>query len=64
MKQNGKTNKEYLEEFQDAVDDDLNMPRALQVVWNLMRDGKADYKEEKFTNHFWRQSNNTKKELC
>ena len=40
-KQDGKENKVYLEEFQKAIDDDLNMPKALQVLWKLVRDEKA-----------------------
>jgi cysteinyl-tRNA synthetase len=34
-------NKKYLEEFQEAMDDDLNTPKALQVIWKLVRDEKA-----------------------
>ena len=36
-----KINKEYLESFQNCIDDDLNMPQALQVLWNLIKDEKA-----------------------
>lgn len=36
-----KTNKKYLSTFEKAINDDLNMPRALQVLWNLSRDEKA-----------------------
>ena len=36
-----KTNKKYLKEFENAIDDDLNMPQALQVLWKLVRDEKA-----------------------
>ncbi|PZR98525.1 MAG: cysteine--tRNA ligase [Candidatus Chloroheliales bacterium] len=35
----------YRQQFQDAIDDDLNMPRAVGVVWNMVNDslkrGKA-----------------------
>jgi len=41
IKQDGKENKVYLSEFQKAIDDDLNMPKALQVLWKLVRDEKA-----------------------
>jgi cysteinyl-tRNA synthetase len=41
IKEDGKINKEYLEEFEKAMDDDLNTPKALQVLWKLARDGKA-----------------------
>jgi len=34
-------NKDYLKDFEDAMDDDLNTPRALQVLWKLLRDKKA-----------------------
>ncbi|MEK6819730.1 MAG: cysteine--tRNA ligase [Nanoarchaeota archaeon] len=40
----GKTNKKYLVEFEKAIDDDLNLPNALQVLWNLLRDEKAEGK--------------------
>ena len=36
-----KINKKYLKEFEDAIEDDLNMPKALQVLWKLVRDEKA-----------------------
>ncbi|MBS3075893.1 cysteine--tRNA ligase [Candidatus Pacearchaeota archaeon] len=36
-----KENKEYLKEFKNAMDDDLNTPKALQVLWKLVRDEKA-----------------------
>jgi cysteinyl-tRNA synthetase len=39
-----KINKKALVEFRKSMDDDLNTPRALQVLWNLLRDGKADGK--------------------
>ncbi|MDD5192611.1 MAG: cysteine--tRNA ligase [Candidatus Nanoarchaeia archaeon] len=39
-----KVNKEYLEEFEKAMNDDLNTPEALQVLWKLLRDEKADGK--------------------
>jgi len=41
---NGKINKRYLKEFENAMNDDLNTPRALQVLWKLIRDEKADGK--------------------
>jgi cysteinyl-tRNA synthetase len=30
-----------LKEFNNAVDDDLNFPKALQVLWKLVRDENA-----------------------
>lgn len=38
---NKKENKIYLKEFEKAMDDDLNTPLALQVLWKLVRDEKA-----------------------
>ena len=44
VKDDKKTNKEYLAEFEKAMDDDLNLPEALQVLWKLVRDEKAEGK--------------------
>jgi cysteinyl-tRNA synthetase len=41
IKDDGKENKKYLEEFEKTINDDLDMPNALQVLWKLVRDGKA-----------------------
>ncbi|HKL24523.1 MAG TPA: cysteine--tRNA ligase [Candidatus Nanoarchaeia archaeon] len=41
IKDDGKTNKEYLEKFQEAINDDLNTPEAMQVLWNLIKDENA-----------------------
>ncbi|GAI56983.1 unnamed protein product [marine sediment metagenome] len=30
-----------MKEFEEAMDDDLNTPKALQVLWKLVRDEKA-----------------------
>jgi len=43
-KDDKKTNKKYLDEFKKAMDDDLNTPKALQVLWKLLRDEKAQGK--------------------
>lgn len=40
-KDDKKDNKKYLKEFQEAMNDDLNTPKALQVLWKLVRDEKA-----------------------
>ncbi|MBU2053326.1 MAG: cysteine--tRNA ligase [Nanoarchaeota archaeon] len=37
-------NKKYLKEFETAMNDDLNTPKALQVLWKLVRDDKAEGK--------------------
>ncbi|MFA5992627.1 MAG: cysteine--tRNA ligase [Candidatus Pacearchaeota archaeon] len=42
----GMVNEKYLKEFEKAVDDDFDMPKALQVLWNLLRDEKAKGKYE------------------
>jgi len=34
-------NKKYLKEFEEAVNNDLDMPGALQVLWKLLRDKKT-----------------------
>jgi len=34
-------NKKYLKEFEKAINNDLDMPGALQVLWKLLRDKKA-----------------------
>ena len=44
LKDDGKTNEEYLVEFEKAVNDNLNMPDALQVLWKLLRNEKAEGK--------------------
>jgi len=36
-----KGNKKYLKEFVEAINDDLNTPNALQVLWKLVRDEAA-----------------------
>jgi len=44
LKNDNKINKKYLEEFEETMNDDLNTPRALQVLWKLVRDEKAEGK--------------------
>jgi cysteinyl-tRNA synthetase len=39
-----KINKKYLEEFKKEMNDDLNTPKALQVLWKLIRDEKSEGK--------------------
>jgi cysteinyl-tRNA synthetase len=41
IEDDGELNKNYLKEFQNAIDDDLNIPEALQVLWKLIRDENA-----------------------
>ncbi|MGA2130248.1 MAG: cysteine--tRNA ligase [Candidatus Pacearchaeota archaeon] len=44
LKDDGKTNKKYLEEFENEVDNELNFPNGLAVMWKMLRDEKADGK--------------------
>lgn len=44
LNDDGKTNEKYLKEFQKAMDDDLNTPKALAELWKLVRDEKAEGK--------------------
>jgi len=37
-------NKKYLKEFEDRINDDLDMPGAIAVLWKLVRDDKAEGK--------------------
>jgi cysteinyl-tRNA synthetase len=41
LKDDGKINKKYLDEFKGEMDDDFNCPRAMAVLWKLVRDEKA-----------------------
>ena len=41
VKDDKKINKKYIEEFEKAINDDLDIPKALQVLWELVRDEKA-----------------------
>ena len=44
LENDGKSNEKYLEEFQERIDDDLDMPGALAVLWKLVRDEDASGK--------------------
>ena len=46
IKDDKKINKKYLEDFKKSMNDDLNSPKALQVLWKLIRDEKATGKIE------------------
>lgn len=41
IKEEGEENKKYLEDFNKVINDDLNIPEALQILWKLVRDEKA-----------------------
>jgi cysteinyl-tRNA synthetase len=49
LKNEGKMNEKYMADFEKAVNDDLNMPRALAVLWRLLRDKKAEGKTATIT---------------
>jgi cysteinyl-tRNA synthetase len=44
IKDDQKLNEKYIEEFKEKINDDLNMPEAIQVLWKLVRDEKAEGK--------------------
>jgi len=44
LKDDGKTNKKCLKEFEAAIDDDLDMPKALSILWDILRDKNAEGK--------------------
>ncbi|MEK6872715.1 MAG: cysteine--tRNA ligase [Nanoarchaeota archaeon] len=44
LKNDKKINKEYLKKFENAMDNDLDTVNALQVLWSLIRDDKAEGK--------------------
>jgi len=46
LKDDGEVSDDYLIEFEKAIDDDLNIPKALQVLWRLIRDENAVGKYE------------------
>lgn len=41
-----KLNKKYLEEFEEAVNNDLDMPKAVAVLWKLLRDKDVSDEEK------------------
>jgi len=41
IKDDKKTNEKYLEKFERDINNDLDIPSALAVLWNLVRDKKA-----------------------
>ncbi len=44
IKDDKKINNSYLKEFETTINDDLNTPQALQILWKLVRDEKAEGK--------------------
>lgn len=49
IKDDGKINKEYLAKFQEKIDNDLDTPGALAILWSLLRDEKAEGKIQTIT---------------
>jgi len=41
LEDDGKENEKYLREFTESINNDLNTPKALQVLWKMLRDKKA-----------------------
>jgi cysteinyl-tRNA synthetase len=41
LKDDGKTNKKYLDEFDEKINNDMDIPGALSVMWNMLRDENA-----------------------
>ncbi|MCX6749793.1 MAG: cysteine--tRNA ligase [Candidatus Pacearchaeota archaeon] len=41
LKPEGKINENYIKKFEEEMDDNFNTPRALQILWKLLRDEKA-----------------------
>ena len=44
LKDDKKTNETYIKAFEEAINEDLNTPKALAVLWELVRDEHADGK--------------------
>lgn len=44
-----KSSSQYEEKFIEAIDDDLNMPKALALVWDLLKDSNVDPSTKKAT---------------
>jgi len=44
LKDDKKINRKYLQDFEKAINDDLDMPKAVSILWNLLRDKNAEGK--------------------
>ncbi|MGB9708373.1 MAG: cysteine--tRNA ligase [Candidatus Pacearchaeota archaeon] len=44
FKEDGKINEAYLKKFEAAINDDIDMPKALAILWKLVRDSNAQGK--------------------
>jgi cysteinyl-tRNA synthetase len=47
--ENGKVNQNYIDKFNQTIENDLDMPNALAVLWEMMRDEKIDKKDKQAT---------------
>lgn len=45
----GKINKDYQQKFREFIEDDLDTPRALSLLWNLMKDENVSKADKKAT---------------
>ena len=45
LKDDNKINDKYLKEFEKALSDDFNTPKAISIVWKMLRDTKAKGKK-------------------
>ncbi|MBI3305854.1 cysteine--tRNA ligase [Candidatus Nomurabacteria bacterium] len=45
----GKVNKEYQQKFREFIEDDLDTPRALTVLWDVLKDEKVSNADKKAT---------------
>jgi len=45
----GKTNKEYQEKFKECIENDLDTPRALSLLWDLIKDEQISPADRKAT---------------
>lgn len=49
LKRNGKINTGYVEKFKGFIDDDLNTPQALALIWELVKDTDLSDSDKKAT---------------
>jgi cysteinyl-tRNA synthetase len=49
LEKGGEINKSYIKKFKKEINDDLNMPKALAVLWELLRDEKISSGDKKRT---------------
>jgi len=45
----GKINKEYQGKFKEKLENDLNTPQALAVVWGLVKDSEVSPEDKRIT---------------